>query len=166
MNKTVRFCYRKIIDSNSSKAWERLVFEDSYTEFKMQAQRFNEGNTWTGFAEMLQQNTATEQLHFLTSGAVVSYVKQLNGKIPDILNTLGKQFLHFKNFRFEIINSDIKDISKHRVAIYFYSEPAAWIDTIGSAMILSVKNEVENGELLTDTFILPPFVSIYSVKEN
>lgn len=166
MNKTVRFCYRKIIDSNSSKAWERLVFEDSYTEFKMQAQRFNEGNAWNSFAEMLQQNTAAEQLHFLTSGAAVGYVKQLNSKIPDILNTLGKQFLPFKNFRFEIINSDIKDISKHRVAIHFYSEPVAWIDTIGSAIIISVNNDVENDELLTDTFIMPPFVSIYSVKAN
>ena len=164
-NRTIRFCYRKIIDAKAVKAWERLVFEDSYTEFKMQAQRFNEGNKHSSFAAILQQHAAAAQLHFLTSGAATGYVQQLNGIIPDVQNTLGKQFLPFKNFRFEIINSDIKDISKHRVAINFYTEPVIWVDTVGGTMIVSVNNTVENGELLTDSFMLPPFVSIYAVKQ-
>jgi hypothetical protein len=166
MEKTIRFCYRKIIDATASKAWERLVHEDSFTEFKMQAQRFNEANKYSSFAEILQHNASAEQLHFLTGAAATAYVKQLNGKIPDVLNTLSKHFLPFKNFRFEIINSDIKDAGKHMVAINFYSEPVIWIDTVGSNMIVAVSNTIENGELLTETFALPPFVSIYSIKQN
>ncbi len=166
MNKVIKFCYRKVIDSSAAKAWERLVHEDSYAEFKMQAQRFNPGNTYNSVAEILQHNAAAEQLHFLTGGAAVGYVKQLNDKIPDVLNTLGKHFLPFKNFRFEIINSDINDISKHQVAVNFYSEPVVWTDTVGNTMVLAINNIVENDELLTDTFIMPPFVSIYAVKQN
>ena len=166
MNKIIRFCYRKIIDSTAAKAWERLVYEDSYTEFKMQAQRFNAENKYSSFAEIVQNNPAAEQLHFLTSAAATAYVRQLNDKIPDVLNTLGKHFLPFKNFRFEIINSDIKDSKSHKVAVNFYSEPVEWLDTVGSTMIIAVHNTVENGELLTDSFILPSFVSIYSIKQT
>lgn len=166
MEKIIRFCYRKIIDANSPTAWERLIFEDSYTEFKMQAQRFNPENKYSSFAEILHHNPAAEQLHFLTSAAATGYVKQLNNKMPDVQNTLGKTFLPFSNFRFEIINSDIKDIAKHRVAINFYSDAVVWIDTVGSMMLLTINNTVENGELLTESFVMPPFVSIYALKQN
>lgn len=166
MSKIIRLCYRKIIDSSSQKVWEHLVFEDSYSEFKMQCQRFNEGNRFSSFGEMIANNPSAEQLHFLTSNTAAAYVKQLNGKIPDVLNTLGRHFLPFSNFRFEIINSDIKDISKHKVAINFFSEPITWVDRIGEKMIVSINSAVENGELLTETLVLQPFVSIYSVKQN
>jgi hypothetical protein len=163
MNRTIRFCYRKIIDSNASKAWERLVFEDSYTEFKIQSQRFNIAGV-NSFSEMLQKNMAAEQLHFLVSGAALGYVQQLNGKIPDVLNSLGRQFLPFINFRFEIINSDIKDVSKHTVAINFFSEPVVWIDTIGSAVLLNINSEKEHTELLTHLLTLQPYLSICSIQ--
>ncbi len=163
--KVIRFWYRKIIDASSLKAWERLVYEDSYIEFKMQAQRFNEGNKYNTFGEILQNNNAAEQLHFLTSGAIIPYIKHLDEKIPDVMNVLGKHFLPFKNFRFEIINSDIKDISKHSVAINFFSEPVTWHISLGDKMIISINDEPTNGEWLTETLALPPFLSIYSVKK-
>lgn len=166
MKQVIRFCYRKIIDTSSSTAWERLIAEDSYTEFKMQCQRFNEGGKYSSFGEMLYNNPSAEQLHFLTSAAAAGYVKQLNNKIPDVQNTLGKTFLPFSNFKFEIINSDTKDKTKHRVAVSFYSNPVQWITTVGNAMVIAVNNTVENGELLTDTFVMPSFVSIYSIKQT
>jgi hypothetical protein len=166
MIKNIRFCYRKIIEPGATKAWEKLVFEASYAEFKMQAQRFNDGGKYNDFSDMLLNVTGADQLHFLVSGAATGYIKQLNGKIPEVLNTLGKHFLPFNNFRFEIINSDIKDISKHKVAISFFSEPVTWLDSIGKTMLLSVNNIIENGELLTDTLMLQPFLSIYSIKQS
>ena len=41
-NRTITLCYRKVIDASAAKPWEKLVFEDSYTEFKMQAQLYNQ----------------------------------------------------------------------------------------------------------------------------
>lgn len=161
--KFIRFCYRNIIDIHASKAWERLVFEDSYTEFKMQEQRFNTAGV-NSFSEMLQHNAAAEQLHFLVSGAALGYVQQLNGKIPGVFNTLGRQFLPFVNFRFEIIQSDITDVSKHKVAINFFSEPVQWIDTIGSTLLLNINQEKEDNELLTHMLVMQPYLGICSIQ--
>lgn len=144
--------------------WEKMAFEDSFQEFKMQAQRFNPGNRHNSFSDILLNNSIAEQLHFLVSGAVVGYIKQLNERVPDVINTLGKHFLPFKQFRFEIINSDIKDISKHKIAVNFFSEPVTWVDTIGDTLVVSINNVYENDELLTDTVTMIPFLSIYSIK--
>lgn len=166
MNTIIRFCYRKIIDHTADRAWEKLIWQDSFSEFKMQAQRFNPGNQHSSFGEIISHNPSAEQLHFLVSGAATGYVKQLNGKIPDVLNALGKQCLPFKNFRFEIINSDIKNSSKHTVAINFFSEPVQWMATIGEKLLIAENNETDNGILLTETLSLQPFLSIYSVQYN
>jgi hypothetical protein len=107
-----------------------------------------------------------ERLHFLVSAAVIGYLKQLNRKVPDIQNNLGKLFLPFTHYRFEIINSDIKDRSKHQVAINFITDPLIWHDIIGNQLLLSIPGNTENGELLTEQLALPPFVSIYSLKEG
>ncbi|MEJ7680773.1 MAG: hypothetical protein WKG06_23560 [Segetibacter sp.] len=106
-----------------------------------------------------------DKLHFLVSASVVGYVKQLNNIVPDILNNLGKHFLPFKNFRFEIINSDIKNKMAHQAAINFYSEPLLWHDTIGNNLLVSVKNnEPDKEEFLTEMFQLQPMLSIYTLK--
>lgn len=165
MNRTVRFCYRKIIDATSQKAWERLVYEDSFTELKMQAQRFTEQGKFITFAEILQHNPAAEQLHFLVSNVILPYVKHLEDKVPDVLNILGKHFLPFKNVRFEIINSNLTDISKHCIAINFFSEPVIWLDTVSDKMIISLQTEPADGEWITETISLQPFLGICSVKQ-
>lgn len=166
-NRIIRLCYRKIIDNASPKAWDKLVWESSYNEFLMQSQFYNQEKSYTSFAELLINKPGAERLHYLVSAAVVPYVLQLNGKVPDILNSLGKHFLVFKNHRFEIINSDIKNKAAHRVAINFISEPLQWHDTIGDNMLLSAVGAKETDDgVLTDILQLQPFLSIYSVKEE
>ena len=91
----ITLCYRKVIDINSPKAWDKLVFQDSYLEFKMQAQLFNQERKYRSFAELQQHTPGAEQLHFLSSAAVTAYLQQLNETIPDILNNLSKHFLKF-----------------------------------------------------------------------
>lgn len=160
----IRLCYRKIMDVHSRKPWDQLVFEDSYTEFLLQAQLYNQEKKYTSFSQLITHVPHAEQLHFLVSAAVMGYLQQLNGKIPDLVNVLGKLFLPFKHVRFEIINSDIKDKTKHQVAINFFTDQLTWHDTINNQLLLSVPGNTENGELLTELFLLPAFVSIYSLK--
>jgi len=38
----IRLCYRKVIDVNSVNAWDKLVFNDTYTEFLLQSQFYNQ----------------------------------------------------------------------------------------------------------------------------
>jgi hypothetical protein len=160
----IRLCYRKVVDINSTKPWDKLVFEDTYKEFLMQAQLYNQERKYTSFSDIITHVPAAEKLHFLVSAAVIGYLQQLNGKVPDLLNNLGRLFLPFKNFRFEIINSDIKDKTKHQVGLNFFTDHLVWHDTINNQLLLSIPGNTENGELLTELFTLPPFVSIYSLK--
>ena len=163
----IRLCYRKIIDANAQKQWDRYVFEDSFTEFLLQAQYFNQEKKYSTFSELINNVPNADKLHFLVGTSVTGYLKQLNGKIPDICNNNGKLFLTFKNYMFEIINSDTKNKAKHQVAINFYSEPLTWHATIGNLLLVSANQneQQQNGEVLTDMFSMQPFLSIYSIKE-
>jgi hypothetical protein len=160
----ITLCYRKVIDIHAVKPWEKLVFADTYTEFLLQAQTLNRQGQYNTYGELLAHVPGADQLGFLVSAAAVSYLRQLNDVIPDITNNLGKQFLPFTRFRFEIINSDIRDKTRHQVGIQFYSEPLHWHDTIGDRLLVSVPGVMEEGAVLTELLALPPFVSIYSLQ--
>ena len=160
----IRLCYRKVIDVHSVKPWDKLVFNDTYTEFLLQSQYYNQEKKYNAFSDLITHVPAAEKLHFLVSAAVIGYLQQLQGRVPDLLNSLGRLFLPFNNYRFEIINSDIKDKTKHQVAINFFTDHMVWHDTINNQLLLSVPGNMENGEQLTELFTLPPFVSIYSIK--
>jgi len=167
--RAIRLAYRKIIDVNAQKPWEKYVFEDSYREFLMQAQLYNPEKKYSSFGELIIHVPNAEKLHFLVSASVVGYLKQLNGKIPDIVNAIGKHFLPFRNYRFEIINSDIRSKEKHQVAINFLTEPLTWHDTIGSQLLVSLSNTdqqpQEEGETPTELFSIQPYLTIHSLKE-
>ncbi|MFN8291254.1 MAG: hypothetical protein U0U70_13440 [Chitinophagaceae bacterium] len=164
--RTIRLCYRKIIDVSSQGAWEKLVFESTWNEFRIQSQLYNPGGKYRSFAEILAQNHAAERLHYLVSTAVTGYLKQLDGRIPGILNNLGKHCLDFKQYRFEIVNSDTENKTKHQVAINFFSEPLLWHDSVGEFILVSAVGaaQTEDGRL-THLIQLQPFLSVYSLKE-
>ncbi|RZK55978.1 MAG: hypothetical protein EOO87_06605 [Pedobacter sp.] len=161
--RTITFCYRKIIDLNNTKPWDKLVFEDSYKEFKMQAQFYNQDKKYNTFSELIHHVQGAEKLHFLVSGAIIDYLRKLNDLVPDIANNIGKQFLIFKQFKFEILNSDLSDIAKHQIAISFYSEPLIWQDTVAPYILTSPINATE-GESLIDMVAIQPFLTIHSIK--
>lgn len=165
-SKIITLCYRKIIDTHSVKAWDKLVFEDSFAEFRMQAQSLDQRKQHRTFGELLQKVPGAEQLHFLVSAAIVNYLRQLNGKVPDITDNLGKLFLPFDNFQFEIINSDRADIKKHQVAINFYSHPLYWHESISDYLVLSdaATTPVQDGSVAVHQLRLSPYVSIHTLK--
>jgi len=165
--RAIRLAYRKIIDTNAQKQWEKFVFEDSYKEFLMQAQLYNQEKKYSTFGDLIANVPNAEKLHFLVSASIVGYLKQLNGKVPDILNASGKHFLPFKSYRFEIINSDMKSKEKHQVAINFLTEPLTWYDTIGTQLLVALpdSNSKEGEEILTELFSMQPFLTIHSLKE-
>jgi len=165
--RAIRLAYRKIIDAGSRKQWEKYVFEDSYKEFRMQAQLYNQEKKYSTFGELIAHVPNAEKLHFLVSASVVGYVQQLNGKIPDIVNATGRHFLPFKHYRFEIINSDLRNKEMHQVAINFLTEPLTWYDTIGTQLLVSLSGNIgkEGEEILTELFTMQPFLTIHSLKE-
>lgn len=164
----IRLSYRKVINADPQNAWEKYVSDATFQEYLIQSQNYNPDKKYFTFAELRQHIPNSDKLHFLVSASVINYLKQLNGKVPDILNNLGKVFLPFKNYRFEIIDSDIRDKSRHRIAIEFISEPITWIDTVGNLLLVTTAPIQSPGDdgILTEMFTLQPFLSIHSLRQE
>lgn len=164
--KVIQLAYRKIISSENTSLWEQYIFDDTYREFLMQAQFYNPGEKYQTFSQLSAAVPGAEKLHFLVSTAATGYISQLNNIIPDVRNTLGKKSLPFHLYRFEIIDSDIRNKKNHRIAIIFYSEPVQWLDTINDRLLISLNTrQNENDTLLqTELIKLESFISIHSLQ--
>ena len=168
MHCIIRLCYRKIIDSNSRKPWDVAVFNATHLEFYMQAQRMDPDGKFTTFQDFGADKQQAEQLQYLTSAGAIEYIRQLNDIIPDIANAYGKLCLPFRNFKFEIIRSHVEDKSQHSVAIWFYSEPITWIDTVASQLLIAYGDHSEtfrsSREIETEMIELVPYLSISHIN--
>lgn len=164
--KTIRFRYRKILDNNSKNSWDRMVWEDSFMELKMQFQLFDQENKYFSFGALLRENPTAERLHFLVGGSVMGYVEQLGGIMPDIIDNVGLHFMPIQECRFEIINSDRRNIEKHQVAFNLFSPSMFWHDTIGGDKLLVSnlgQNELTNS-YDSHLFGLRPYLTIDQIK--
>ncbi len=164
----IRLCYSKVIDASASGVWEKYVLDDTYREFFMQAQYYNQQQKFTTFREILEHDPKADRLHALVSTAAIGYLRQLNERIPDITNVSGKVFIPFRNFKFEILHSHVKDKYQHKIAIHFYSEVLTWIDTVQNMFLLAVGDKREalrNGQMIdTEMVAWRPNLSISSFQ--
>lgn len=170
MKGLISLCYRKVIDASSQKAWDKFVFDDTHLEFFMRAQYFDPNSRYKTLQELLAHVPNAEQIHGMVSTAAIGYLRQLNDIIPDIVNTHGKLCLPFKRFRFEIVQSNIQNKAEHKIAIYFYSDPLTWIDTVGDHLLVAYgdhRTALANGAgIETDLIALQPFLSISSLQKS
>lgn len=164
----IRLTYRKLIDASSNKPWDKLVFEETYQEFFMQAQRLDQAGTYPTFEELLNNVPNADQLHYLTSRAALGYLKQLDQQIPDVVNAVGLLYLPFTEFKFELLASHVQRKEDHRVAISFYSDPLTWIDTVDGRLLIACGDQreaLQAGQAVnTDLLALKPNLSIWSYQ--
>ena len=168
MKGLIRLAYRKLIEATSPKNWDKAVFEDTYLEFYMQAQRLDPAGTYPTLRELLDNVPNAEQLHYLSSRAAVGYLRQLNQRIPDVTNAFGQESLPFEQFKFELLASDVRQKAAHRIAIDFYSDPLTWIDTIDGKLLITYgdqRDALRNGQQVsTDLIALQPNLSVWSYQ--
>lgn len=166
MKGIIRLVYTKVIDAFSVGVWEKGVFEHTHKEFYMQAQQFDQQGKYNTFQEMQKNLSKADNLHYLVSTACMGYIQQLNGRFPEVLNTMGKYCVPFHNFKFEIIQSHRTDHKQHKVALHFYSDSLIWIDSLGGQMIIAQETELEklkSGQPVdTETIITLPNLGIAS----
>lgn len=169
MRGVVKLVYTKVIDAGSAAVWDKHVFEDTHREFFMQAQQFDQQGRFETYTDMLQHVPKAENINYLVSTAAVGYLKQLKGFFPDVLNTMGKACVPFSNFKFELVQSHIKNKSLHKVAIHLYSETLVWIDSIDKHFVFALAQDheklVAGTEVDTHTVLLLPNVGIASIKK-
>ena len=141
MNRLIRLAYRKVIDASATAAWDRTVFDETYRELYMQAQRYDQAGQYQTLAELLAQVPGADKLHYLTSRAAVGYLKQLDQRLPDVVDSLGSRWVPFTEFTFEVLASHLHRSDAHRIAIVFYSDPLLWLDTIGDQLLLATADQ-------------------------
>jgi len=143
--KKIKLAYRLVIDSSSGFLWDKYVFEDTFKEYKMQSQQFNSAeNPKNTFRELLAENQKATQLHFLTGIAANGYVEQLKGNLHRVTDVLGNNYFPFINYQLDILNTDIMDISKHRIGITFYSPLLTYFGIIEGNYLVSKITENKN----------------------
>lgn len=152
-------CYRKLIGHQTPGSWEQLVFGESFREYRMQVPVFDPSGNHPQFSRLLRAVPDAEKLHHRVSASVIGYLRQLDGVIPDITDSLGLRVLRFTNFHFEIINSATNDKTAHQVAVNFFSHELYWIDTIGDRLLLSPVTHPSKPFLLG----LQPFLNIHHI---
>ena len=164
----IRFSFCKIIDTASTKPWDKVVFEETYQEFFMQAQLYNPDATYHTFQELLDHVPQADRLHYLTSRVALGYLKQLNQTIPGVVNAFGNECLPFTQFKFEILASHVQQKEAHKVAIFFYSDPITWLDTVADQLLIAYGDQRETvragNEVSTDLLALQPCLSIWSYQ--
>lgn len=162
--KSIRFCYRKVIDVNARSGWDRAVFDATHLEFYMQAQRLDPEGKYATFTKLSEHISDAQHLHYLVSSAAIGYIRKLNDIIPDVQNTLGLTCLPFHDFRFEILASHVEDKTQHRIAILFYSDPVIWLETIGTNILIAKEDQSESlrsgNQAETDLILMSSFLSI------
>ncbi|GAB3891369.1 hypothetical protein [Spirosoma agri] len=166
----VRLSYCKIIDASSQKSWDKAVFDETHQEFFIQAQQYDQANRYQTFQDLLINVPRAEQLHYLTSRVAMGYLKQLNQVMPDVVNAFGNQCLPFTQFKFEILASHVQQKAAHKIAIYFYSDPLTWLDTIDNNLLIAYGDQREairsGHEVSTDLVALQPYLNIWSFQPH
>ncbi|MFV0564811.1 MAG: hypothetical protein ACK5NB_03155 [Flavobacteriaceae bacterium] len=153
MTAKIRLAYRMVIDANAQTTWEKYIFEDTYKEYLLQHQKFNTTeNLAKTFRELLSVNDKASQLHFLTGIAANGYINQLKGNLYNVPDVLGNNFFPIDGFKTDIVNTDITNISKHKIGITFFSCPLVLIDRINNCYLVSKEVEKNNG---LDTLMFP-----------
>lgn len=153
---SIRLCYRQLIDHGASTAFEQHVFEDSYAELLLQAQRYNKDNQFTRLHDIIAQDPKANSLHYKVGFAIGLYVQQLDQVIPGLTDNLGKVPISFSQYEFALVDSDLTNKRQHLVAITYTTEPFLFFGSAGNNLILSNNYPamLEHNSWAT-TFLLP-----------
>jgi hypothetical protein len=162
MKSRIRLAYRQVIDAGNARTeFEKAVFSDTYHEFRVQIQTYNPDNaftTWQQVREAVPQASPT--LPIRVGFAIGLYVEGLNNQIPGLNDGLS-QPVAFTDYQFTLLDSDLTDRSRHRVAITYRTDRLTWLDTIGNQLLLT-KEDPTTGPVDTFMVALQPNLSIVS----
>ena len=163
----IQLAYKRVIDASATGNFEQKVFKATYEEFLIKSKAYNPGNKIKTFSALKAHDGGANSLHYKISLATGHYIDTLTHKIPSLTDNIDNPVL-FDVARFELLESDIFDMSKHKIAIEFITQPLTLCSTMGEYMLLAYGpiNTIEPAQ----TFVLKmqPDLSIlnYQLQET
>ena len=153
----INLSFRQYIDDNSVGSFEQSVLYASYNEFLLKSQAYNPGMKCSTFSEMVANDIRANSLHYKCGFPVSPYIDSLKNRIP-VLSDNGGNPIKFVNRQFHIVESDVTDFKRHKVAITYMTDIMTLVDTIGDYLVLAYGNKAESilswQTELIDTFLL------------
>jgi hypothetical protein len=150
----VKLAYRQIIDSSNRGNFERDVLKTSYEEFFIKSQAYNQEKKFKTFKEMVANDGKANSLHYKSGFAIGNLIQQLNQKIPELQDALGKS-LNFEVDQFEIIDSDITNPASHKIAITYFTGILTYFGNMGEYLLLAEGDKLNQSlREPVETFIL------------
>ena len=162
----ITMAYRQIIDAASASPFEQEIFKITYAEFMFQQQSFSKGQdlfTWSAIKEKFPKSFPA--LPFKVSFAIAGLLHSLDKKIPGLEDTSGTRAIRFINYNFELIASDTKDRSAHKIAITYHTERYTLLYSIGNSLLLAegdVRHEIKEGPVPSFLLGMQPGLSVCS----
>ncbi|UKJ06506.1 hypothetical protein [Solitalea lacus] len=165
MNALIKLGFKHLFTIKSSTVFEQNVFQDSYNELLMQAQAFDVENRYTNWQQLAKAiPKAAQTLPYKAGFAIGLYIHKLNRIVPNFTDNIGNPLL-FNEHKFEIIQSDFKDKSKHVVALTYITDTLILIDSFGEYLILAYKEQSTDNTLKsTFTIKMQPGISVVSYQ--
>jgi hypothetical protein len=162
----IQLAYRQIIDALSSTVLEKRIFHDSYAEFILKIQAYNQEGKFKLYSDIVANDGRANSLHYKTGFAILHHLETLKGKIPGLYDTAGRMQVSFEVPEFKVLESSLEDKSLHKIAITYLTAPLLLIDRFGEYMLLAEGNEeteLVNG-VNTFTLRMQPDLSIINYK--
>lgn len=164
----IKLAYKQVIDSSSTGGFEQKVFHDSYNEFLLKSQAYNQEKKFTRFTEIVANDGKANSLHYKLSFAVLHHIDKLNKKIPGLQDEAGRADILFRSAEFKLLESGVVDRLAHKVAIIYTTEFFTLLESFGEYLLLTTTciSIRENNEPV-ETFMIKmqPGLSIISYKE-
>lgn len=154
----IKIAFRQIIDVKSTGEFEKNIFNDSFSEFYLQAQAYNPNRQFRTLKELIEYNPKANSLHYKVGFSIGRYVQALQKNIPGLQDSIGKG-VPFEEHQFEILHSDVTNRTVHRVAITYIS-PALELFAISGGFLVLAENSNHNFASSTLTISMQPNLSI------
>jgi hypothetical protein len=163
----IQIACRQVINAASQGSFEQNVWNDSFSEFLIQIQTYNQGNKYRTWQELKEDNSkAAFNIPYKVGFSIGLYVKRLNKQMPHLQDALGKSSIPFASHEFEIVASDITNKQEHVVAITYITDVLTLCGCIGEHMILAEGDQTLSQEPVeTFTLKMQPGMSIVKYKE-
>jgi hypothetical protein len=162
----IKLAYRQVINASSAGVTEQRIWNDSYNEFLLKIQSYNQENKLTRFSDIVARDGRANSLHYKISFAVLQHLGSFKNKIPGLYDAAGRNSLSFEIPEFKLLESDTEDKSQHAVAVIYLTGELTLLESFGEYLVLTNADVTMKKEEEIETFVLQmrPGLSVCSWK--